>query len=141
MWIAAIFSAKEIRKATLIPGSLLVQTFFLAPSLLLSMGCIYSNKPPTARKDPVKDCFHGIAVTDEYRWLEDWSNPQVQQWSEKQNAYARTFLDHLSQAAKIRRQVTDLLTNLADELLQSEMKSNKRTDYFFWLKRIHSIGR
>ncbi|MFN0017697.1 MAG: prolyl oligopeptidase family serine peptidase [Pirellulaceae bacterium] len=65
--------------------------------------------PPTTQKQPVVDTYHGTAVTDDYRWLEDWNNPQVQRWSESQNAHARAFLDRLSNVAAIRVRVTEIM--------------------------------
>ena len=51
--------------------------------------------PPTTRKEPVTDVYHGNRITDDYRWLEDWSSPAVRAWSDEQNAYARRYLDAL----------------------------------------------
>ena len=59
--------------------------------LLLSgflSGPAFAGPPPT-KKEPVTDTYHGVAVTDDYRWLEDWNNKDVKAWSEAQNAYAR----------------------------------------------------
>ena len=39
-------------------------------------------EPPATKKEPVKDTYHGVTVTDDYRWLEDWNNPQVKAWSD-----------------------------------------------------------
>ena len=48
--------------------------------------------PPT-RRDDVVDQLHGTAVHDPYRWLEDPSRPEVQDWMKAQDGYAR---DHLA---------------------------------------------
>ena len=41
------------------------------------------------------DTYHGVRVEDPYRWLENASDPKVQQWSQSQNDRARNYLDHL----------------------------------------------
>ncbi len=51
--------------------------------------------PPPTPKKPVVDAYHGVKVTDDYRWLEDWSDPAVKSWSEAQNAGAHEVLDAL----------------------------------------------
>lgn len=66
-----------------------------------------SAQPETPKK-PVTDEYHGIKVTDDYRWLEDWSNPEVRAWSEAQNAYARAILDALPNVQAIRERITAL---------------------------------
>lgn len=65
--------------------------------------------PPVTPKKTVADTYHGTRVTDDYRWLEDWKDPEVQRWSEAQNAHARAFLDGLPSVAAIRRQVTQIM--------------------------------
>src|SRR5690606_7954078 len=66
-----------------------------------------SAQPETPKK-PVTDEYHGIKVTDDYRWLEDWNNPEVRAWSEAQNAYARAILDALPNVQAIRERITAL---------------------------------
>ncbi len=46
-------------------------------------------------KKPVTDTYGKVTVTDDYRWLEDFSDPEVKQWAAAQNARARAFLDAL----------------------------------------------
>jgi len=53
--------------------------------------------PTTARK-PTTDTYHGVAVTEDYRWLENWGDPAVHAWSDSQNAHTRAFLDALPAA-------------------------------------------
>lgn len=52
--------------------------------------------PPPALKKPVADVYHGVKVVDDYRWLENYSDPAVRAWSDAQNRYARAYLDPLS---------------------------------------------
>lgn len=65
-----------------------------------------SGAPPETRKSPVVDRYHGVEVVDDYRWLENWDDPAVKAWSDAQNAYARSILDHLPGVDAIRKQVT-----------------------------------
>jgi len=48
--------------------------------------------PETSRK-PVTDEYHGIAVEDPYRWLENVKDPLVREWTESQNRLVRETLD------------------------------------------------
>src|ERR1051325_5529833 len=66
----------------------------LAPPLLAA--ALYAQ-PPAAPKKPVIDTYHGVKVEDDYRWLEDYSDPSVRAWSAAQNQYARKYLDALPQ--------------------------------------------
>src|SRR5580704_9959553 len=52
--------------------------------------------PPASPKRPIADEYQGVKVTDDYRWLENWEDPEVRQWSAAQNARSREYLDHLS---------------------------------------------
>ena len=65
--------------------------------------------PPTARKRVV-DVYHGVEVRDDYRWLEDWNDPKVQDWSAAQNVHARAYLDKLPHVDAIRARLTELET-------------------------------
>src|SRR5262249_28917561 len=66
--------------------------------------------PPATKKDPVADTYHGVRVSDDYRWLEDGKDKAVQQWSDDENAYARGILDKLPGVDKIRERVKEILT-------------------------------
>jgi prolyl oligopeptidase len=61
--------------------------------------------PPAAPEHPVAtDTFHGVTVTDPYRWLEG-NTPDVQAWSEAQDAAARKLIDALPELPKLRAEV------------------------------------
>lgn len=65
--------------------------------------------PPVAAKKPVTDTYHGVAVTDDYRWMENADDPAVQTWSDGENAFARKWLDSAPNRATIRAKLKGLL--------------------------------
>jgi prolyl oligopeptidase len=62
---------------------------------LLLLGTTLLAQPPAAPKRPVTDTYHGVVVTDDYRWLENPNDPEVKAWSDAQNGVARNYLDGL----------------------------------------------
>src|SRR5215467_166602 len=44
--------------------------------------------PPQSAVEPVTEIFHGVSVTDPYRWLEDQNSPRTRAWLEEQTDYA-----------------------------------------------------
>jgi prolyl oligopeptidase len=60
-------------------------------------------------KRPVVDTYHGVEVVDDYRWLEDASDPEVRAWSDAQNARTRAVLDRLPSVDAIRKRITELM--------------------------------
>lgn len=65
--------------------------------------------PPTTETRPVTDHYHGVEVTDAYRWLEKWDDPPVQAWSEAQNQFARGYLSDLPSSKAIHARVSEVL--------------------------------
>jgi prolyl oligopeptidase len=66
-------------------------------------------KPPDTPKRPVTDEYFGVTVTDDYRWLENWEDPSVKQWSAAENARTREYLDHLPARAAIKDRLKQLI--------------------------------
>jgi prolyl oligopeptidase len=65
--------------------------------MVIVVGC-GPKKPeyPETDKKPVTDTYHGVTVQDDYRWLDDYSDPAVRQWTEHQNAFTRSHLDNVA---------------------------------------------
>jgi prolyl oligopeptidase len=68
-----------------------------------------SGAPPTEVK-PVTDTYHGVAVADPYRWLENADDPAVKAWSDAQNARTRSYLDGLPERPPIKAELTKLIS-------------------------------
>jgi prolyl oligopeptidase len=79
----------------LLAASSAAQTFTVAP-------------PPPTPKHPVTDTYHGVKVTEDYRWLEDWNSPEVKQWSAAQNARTREYLDQLASRPALKQRLMQL---------------------------------
>ena len=69
-----------------------------------------SSGPPKAKFETVIDNYHGQQVTDPYRWLEDSSAPETQQFIAAQNAYTRSVLENVPRRDELRHRVERLLT-------------------------------
>ena len=48
--------------------------------------------PPKTPAMPVRDTLHGVILTDNYRWLEDKTDPKVIEWTKAQHDYSNEYL-------------------------------------------------
>jgi prolyl oligopeptidase len=58
---------------------------------------------PATPKRPITDDYQGVKVSDGYRWLENWDDPEVKQWSAAQNVRSREYFDHLTARPAIKQ--------------------------------------
>lgn len=63
---------------------------------------------PATRKVDTVDHYFGTAVADPYRWLENDTAQEVEQWTEKQNQLTRSYLDSIPFLGKIHRRLQKL---------------------------------
>ena len=66
------------------------------------------NPRRVTRREHIVDNYHGTNVADPYRWLEDDTAPEVQQWMEEQNGDFQTYINGFD----IRQKFTDRITGL-----------------------------
>jgi len=62
---------------------------------LVSAKMLSSQTPPTAPRVEHREVRHGAAVTDDYFWLREKSNPKVTQYLEAENAYTAAITKDL----------------------------------------------
>ena len=65
--------------------------------------------PPSPRRSTI-ETFHGVAVDDPYRWLENSADPEVGAWIAAQNALTRGILDGWPGRTALRDRVAELMT-------------------------------
>jgi prolyl oligopeptidase len=79
---------------------------------LLLLPAVAAGKPSpthlTTRKDDVVERLHGVDVADPYRWLEDADAPEVQRWTDAQNAATRRALDRVPGRAALEKRFWQL---------------------------------
>ena len=67
----------------------------------LTLAAPVFTQPPAAPKKPVTDVYNGVSVADDYRWLENYSDPAVRAWSDAENRDTRKYLDALPQRSAL----------------------------------------
>ena len=60
---------------------------------------------------PVTNIYHGVAVVDDYRWLENTADPAVRAWSQAQNARTHQYFNSLSFRDGVAQQLNELLAD------------------------------
>jgi len=84
---------------------------YAAFALFLVVDVEAAEAPPAAPKRPVTDTYHDVSVTDDYRWLEHGTSPEVHAWTEAQNAYARQYLNALPARQELAAELQKLMTH------------------------------
>ncbi|HEY0480006.1 MAG TPA: prolyl oligopeptidase family serine peptidase [Kofleriaceae bacterium] len=86
---------------------------------------------PAARTGDVVDTFHGTAVPDPYRWLEDMGSADTRQWVSAENAVTDAYVAGLPGREALRRRIAELVSY---ESFRTPFRRGKR---YFWT---HSDG-
>lgn len=66
-----------------------------------------TTAPPTPVQ-PVTDTYHGVAVVDPYRWMEDMAAPPFQGWLRAQDQHARSVLAAIAGRDALGKRLADL---------------------------------
>src|SRR5262245_30502768 len=93
----------------------------LSPLLLIPLLVTPTVAQPETPRKPVTTTYHGVDVTDDYRWLEDPEDAAVQKWWADQNKHSRAFFNRLPELPGIRKRV--------DALSSDEPPSFERVQY------------
>jgi prolyl oligopeptidase len=85
----------------------------------------YLEPAPAAAKQPVTDVLDGVTLKDDYRWLEQLTDPKVKAWAEKQNERSQKFLNALPGRTQLAAQIKKLITSMPPTLGTAEVVANK----------------
>ena len=91
--------------------------FTALATLVLAAACGGADAappPPETRTVDVVDTIHGTPVPDPYRWLEPDSAPDVQEWIDRQNAYAQEVVGETALRDSLRARFRALYDAEAD---------------------------
>jgi prolyl oligopeptidase len=78
---------------------MLSHTLSVVRACLALLACISfaasAQTAPLTIKKPVTDTYHGVSVTENYRWLEDSTSADVKAWIKTQNEYSSKVIGKL----------------------------------------------
>ena len=68
-------------------------------------------QPPSIAtpREAVTNFYHGVAVVDDYQWLENATNAAVRDWTRQQNALTRSWFDQLDFHAGLQQELSELI--------------------------------
>lgn len=91
-WVAYIASGLIAAQSSMPPGLKERADRLLEQVFLIGQRRFRQLRPPAARKMEHVDDYNGIAVVDQYRWLEDSRQAETLQWIADQERYSDAFL-------------------------------------------------
>ncbi len=80
----------------------------LLPACTLAPRLDGPGAPPPTASVPQVDLYHGVAVPDPYRWLEDLDAPETRAWVAAQNRYTEAWLGRLPARQAFRERLEQL---------------------------------
>lgn len=96
---------------------------------------------PETKKAPVVDDYFGVKVTDNYRWMEDMNNAEVQKWFKAQGEYADNILDKIpgrdvlfNEFLKLDSMVSYSISNIQRAWVTKPSGSSEGVARYFYLK-------
>jgi len=73
--------------------------------VMASMSIAQSLQYPAARKTEQSDTYHGVKVSDPYRWMEDDRSEEVAQWVKAENEVTFAYLDKIPYRAQVMKRL------------------------------------
>lgn len=102
-------------------------TVLILMSFIVNIPAQSRFKYPASKKVDQVDTYHGVRVSDPYRWLEDGDSAETKAWIDEQNKLTTKYLDTIPQRARIRKRLTELWNY---EKFSAPFKAGKNYFYF-----------
>ena len=103
--------------------------YILAISFLIS--CSNQQEEfvyPDSKKIPFSEEVHGYLIEDDYRWMEEFTSDESQEWVEQQNNFTQKFI----KKNKFKTSIAKNLEKIWDaDSLSMPYEVNKKTFYYF----------
>ena len=94
-------------------AALTLALFVASPDAGAAVAAQKSPIPETPKR-PVVDEYHGVKVSDPYRWLENAEDPVVKSWGDAQTAHTRAFLDAIPYREGVRARLDTLIRSSSE---------------------------
>src|SRR6185312_6038820 len=89
--------------------------------------------PPEAKQEMVEEVLHGVTIRDPYRYLENPSSPETQQYVHEEMAYTRSLLDPLPGRDAIHDRVEQLLS--VGTITAPQIGKRAGQNFYFYTRR------
>ena len=102
---------------------------FIAATMLCAMSVAIPAEAaqtyPLAPKHPILNTYHGKAVSDDYQWLEDADQPEVNAWVAGENKLSREALDAIPGRESVKERIRSLVMSRSNSYYGMNMKGEK----------------
>ena len=87
------------------PGATRAAAAAVVVGVMASLALAQSLQYPAARKTEQTDTYHGVKVSDPYRWLEDDRSEEVARWVKAENEATFSYLDKIPYRAQVMKRL------------------------------------
>ncbi len=124
---------KIIRYRTMVLW-LCASTVFGASICFTQTPSVAPTKPPVAPVRPVTDDYYGTKIVDNYRYMENLKDPEVQEWFKNQNDYTRATLASIPGREKIQASLRETVQSVISNV--NGVVRVGPGDLYFYQKRL-----
>ncbi|MFX0116676.1 MAG: prolyl oligopeptidase family protein [Candidatus Hodarchaeota archaeon] len=92
---------------------------------------------PATKEIPVRETIHSTVIEDNFRWLENTADAEVQEWISKQNSFTESFLKNYPGRERVEERLRELAAfdDITGEQGLQLAKTNEGTVRFFYILR------
>ncbi|MCS3529851.1 prolyl oligopeptidase family serine peptidase [Chryseobacterium sp. JUb7] len=105
-----------------------MKNIILSASLFASHLFLAQYNYPKTPEKPVTDDYFGTKITDNYRWLEDIKNPEVEKWFKAQSDFSHSVIDKIPHREDLYKRMKEVQEMNGDSFSTVFQRENK---YFY----------